>query len=202
MAEGKTEFHTGCTDEELMLIFINGDEKAFDELVRRYMDSVISYLYKFTGDYNISDDIAQESFIRLYRYKDRYDENSKFSPWFYSIVINRAKSAMQIKTDQDHISLNDMNNEEIGKIDHFSDPSDNDELEEYEYLNEVKIEYIKKAFELIDPLYKEVIILRFMKELEYEMIAEILNIPVGTVKSRISRGRSQIKEIINKNYNV
>ncbi|MBK7254248.1 MAG: RNA polymerase sigma factor [Ignavibacteria bacterium] len=147
MAEGKTEFHTGCTDEELMLIFINGDEKAFDELVRRYMDSVISYLYKFTGDYIISDDIAQESFIRLYRYKDRYDENSKFSPWFYSIVINRAKSAMHIKTDQDHISLNDMNNEEIGKIDHFSDPSDNDDLEEYEYLNEVKIEYIKKAFE-------------------------------------------------------
>ncbi len=202
MAEGKTEFHTGCTDEELMLIFINGDEKAFDELVRRYMDSVISYLYKFTGDYNISDDIAQESFIRLYRYKDRYDKNSKFSPWFYSIVINRAKSAMHIKTDQDHISLNDMNNEEIGKIDHFSDPSDNDDLEEYEYLNEVKIEYIKKAFEVIDPLYKEVIILRFMKEMEYEMIAEILKIPVGTVKSRISRGRSQIKEIINKNYNV
>ncbi|MBK8383765.1 MAG: RNA polymerase sigma factor [Ignavibacteria bacterium] len=202
MAEGKTEFHTGCTDEELMLIFINGDEKAFDELVRRYMDSVISYLYKFTGDYIISDDIAQESFIRLYRYKDRYDKNSKFSPWFYSIVINRAKSAMHIKTDQDHISLNDMNNEEIGKIDHFSDPSDNDDLEEYEYLNEVKIEYIKKAFEVIDPLYKEVIILRFMKEMEYEMIAEILKIPVGTVKSRISRGRSQIKEIINKNYNV
>ncbi len=202
MTEGKTEFHTGCTDEELMLIFINGDEKAFDELVRRYMDSVISYLYKFTGDYNISDDIAQESFIRLYRYKDRYDKNSKFSPWFYSIVINRAKSAMHIKTDQDHISLNDMNNEEIGKIDHFSDPSDNDDLEEYEYLNEVKIEYIKKAFEVIDPLYKEVIILRFMKEMEYEMIAEILKIPVGTVKSRISRGRSQIKEIINKNYNV
>jgi len=202
MAEGKTEFHTGCTDEELMLIFINGDEKAFDELVRRYMDSVISYLYKFTGDYKISDDIAQESFIRLYRYKDRYDKNSKFSPWFYSIVINRAKSAMHIKTDQDHISLNDMNNEEIGKIDHFSDPSDNDDLEEYEYLNEVKIEYIKKAFEVIDPLYKEVIILRFMKEMEYEMIAEILKIPVGTVKSRISRGRSQIKEIINKNYNV
>ena len=202
MTEGKTEFHTGCTDEELMLIFINGDEKAFDELVRRYMDSVISYLYKFTGDYNISDDIAQESFIRLYRYKDRYDKNSKFSPWFYSIVINRAKSAMQIKTDQDHISLNDMNNEEIGKIDHVSDPSDNDDLEEYEYLNEVKIEYIKKAFEVIDPLYKEVIILRFMKEMEYEMIAEILKIPVGTVKSRISRGRSQIKEIINKNYNV
>ena len=202
MTEGKTEFHTGCTDEELMLIFINGDEKAFDELVRRYMDSVISYLYKFTGDYNISDDIAQESFIRLYRYKDRYDKNSKFSPWFYSIVINRAKSAMHIKTDQDHISLNDMNNEEIGKIDHFSDPSDNDDLEEYEYINEVKIEYIKKAFEVIDPLYKEVIILRFMKEMEYEMIAEILKIPVGTVKSRISRGRSQIKEIINKNYNV
>ena len=202
MTEGKTEFHTGCTDEELMLIFINGDEKAFDELVRRYMDSVISYLYKFTGDYNISDDIAQESFIRLYRYKDRYDKNSKFSPWFYSIVINRAKSAMHIKTDQDHISLNDMNNEEIGKIDHVSDPSDNDDLEEYEYLNEVKIEYIKKAFEVIDPLYKEVIILRFMKEMEYEMIAEILKIPVGTVKSRISRGRSQIKEIINKNYNV
>lgn len=202
MAEGKTEYHTGCTDEELMLIFIDGDEKAFDELVRRYMDSVISYLYKFTGDYIISDDIAQESFIRLYRYKDRYDENAKFSPWFYSIVINRAKSAMQIKTDQDHISLNDMNNEEIGKIDHFSDPSDNDDLEEYEYLNEVKIEYIKKAFEVIDPLYKEVIILRFMKEMEYEMIAEILKIPVGTVKSRISRGRSQIKEIINKNYNV
>lgn len=202
MTEGKTEFHTGCTDEELMLIFINGDEKAFDELVRRYMDSVISYLYKFTGDYNISDDIAQESFIRLYRYKDRYDKNSKFSPWFYSIVINRAKSAMHIKTDQDHISLNDMNNEEIDKIDHVSDPSDNDDLEEYEYLNEVKIEYIKKAFEVIDPLYKEVIILRFMKEMEYEMIAEILKIPVGTVKSRISRGRSQIKEIINKNYNV
>ena len=69
-------------------------------------------------------------------------------------------------------------------------------------MNEVKIEYIKKAFEVIDPLYKEVIILRFLKEMEYEMIADILKIPVGTVKSRISRGRSQIKEIINKSYNV
>ncbi|MBS1553175.1 MAG: sigma-70 family RNA polymerase sigma factor [Bacteroidetes bacterium] len=201
MAE-KIQYQAGGTDEELMLRFINGDNKAFDELVRRYMDSVISYLYNFTGDYNLSDDIAQESFIRLYRYKDRYDENSKFSPWFYSIVINRAKSAMQVKTDKEHISLNDMNNDEIGKIDLVSDPSDNDDLEEYEYLNEVKIEYIKKAFEVIDPLYKEAIILRFMKEMEYEMIAEILNIPVGTVKSRISRGRSQIKEIISKNYNV
>ena len=202
MTENPERDYIKISDEELMLSFKNGNEKAFDELVKRYMEDVLNYLYKFTGDYNESDDIAQESFIRLFSYKDKYNENMKFSSWFYTIVINRAKTRMGLKTSRDYVSLDEMNEEELSGMEFYTDPSDEDELEESEYHKEIKLEYIKQAFDKMDYDYREVIFLRFDYEFDYEKIAKILDVPVGTVKSRINRGRAQLKEILKNDYNV
>lgn len=189
------------SDEELMIIFKGGDIKAFDELVNRYKDEIVNYLFRFTGDYAEADDIAQDSFIRLYKYKDKFDDKMKFNTWFYTIAINRARSHKSEMAKKEYVSLNDFTDDELNNIEHYSDPAEDEDRDEIEYYNGLKIEIIKKAFDLMDDVYREVILLRYVSEFEYEKISEILNIPAGTVKSRISRGKAQLKEIIKAEYN-
>jgi len=184
------------SDEELMIIFKGGDIKAFDELVNRYKDCIVNFLFRLTGDYAEADDIAQDTFIRLYKYKDKFDDGMKFSTWFYTIAINRARSSKSGKTNKDYVYLDDFTDDELNKIEYYSDPAEDEDRDENEYYNGLKIEIIKKAFEKLDNVFREVLLLRYENEFDYEKISEILNIPSGTVKSRISRGKAQLKELI------
>lgn len=182
------------TDEELILKFQKEDIAAFNEIVFRYKDRIVNFLYRYTNSREESEDIAQEAFIRLYRFKHLYKEVGKFSTWFYTIAINIARTNIRKKSKIRTMSINNFY-------------KDNDK--DYELPSKVTLPdedanavgenyYIQKAINSLDDIHKEVIILRDVQDLEYDEISKILNLPLGTVKSRINRARESLKAMMQK----
>jgi len=82
------------TDEELILLFQRDDVNSFNELVHRYKDKIVNFLYRYTGSREDAEDLAQDAFLRLYKSKHLYREIAKFSTWFYTIAINLGKTSL------------------------------------------------------------------------------------------------------------
>ncbi len=99
------------SDEQLLILFKNWNTAAFEEIVHRYKNKIINYLYHYTGDFDDAEDIAQESFIRICKYIKELDDVKNFSSWFYTIAANEAKT--KLKKKNRYISINELNEEEI-----------------------------------------------------------------------------------------
>lgn len=186
------------SDEELILEFQREKVEAFNELVIRYKDKVVNFLYRYTGDRDEAEDLAQDAFVKLYRSKHLYKEIAKFSTWFYTIAINTAKTDARKKSRYNTMSISDYDPEnekdyEIPANALAPDDAANASLENY---------YIQKAINSLEESFKEVIVLRDIEDMDYEEIAQITGLPLGTVKSRINRGREKLKKILNEIYKM
>ena len=82
------------TDEELILRFQNGDRLAYTQLVNKYRDRIINFIFRFVGDMDLAQDLAQDTFFKLYEKKDSYKQVAKFSTWLYTIAANLAKTEL------------------------------------------------------------------------------------------------------------
>lgn len=186
------------TDEELILEFQRTDNvAAFEQLVGRYKNPLMNFVFRFLGDYELSGDVVQETMIKVYRNKDSYKSIAKFSTWIYTIAGNLAKTELQRRKRRKLVSLSPS-----------SDDSDPIELPDKDAGPEeladagIKNKIIQDALLKISEAYREVVILRDIQEFSYEEIAEMLDITVGTVKSRINRGRAQLQELLKDIYKV
>ncbi len=177
------------TDEELIARFQQGDQQAFDMLVHRYKDQLLNFVYRFVGNRNDAEDIVQETFLRVYKNKHYYKEIAKFSTWIYTIAGNLAKTELRKRKRRKLFSVSNFMNEE--KDYEIPDEERNPELE---VDGTIKDDIIQKAIEKLPPKFKEVILLRDVQGFSYEEISQILNIPLGTVKSRVNRGRLKLQE--------
>ncbi len=185
------------SDEELIIAFQNGNVAAFNELVLRYKDKLVNFLFRYTGNRDDAEDLAQDTFVKLYRSKHLYKEIAKFSTWFYTIAINTAKTDSRKKNRYNSISLSEFDPDEDKDYEltaNVISPEDsaNASMEHH---------YIQKAIDALEDYFKEVIILRDIQDLDYDEIAEITGLPLGTVKSRINRGREKLKKSLSKIYN-
>lgn len=185
------------SDEDLIFLFQEGKEEAFDELVYRYQDKITNFLFRYTGNYETAEDLAQDTFIKLFKSKHLYKDIAKFSTWFYTIAINTAKTWLKNEGKIDTISIN-LGFDEDGEKDFDIESKDitpddyaNSRIEEY---------YIQKALSMLDDKFREIIILRDIQDLDYEEIAKILELPIGTVKSRINRAREKLKNLLQEIY--
>lgn len=188
--------YKALTDEELIFEFQKEDVQAFNEIVFRYKDKLVNFLFRYTGSRDEAEDLAQDTFLKLYRSKHLYKEIAKFSTWFYTIAINIAKTNLRKKSRKSAISISDFDPENEKDFDLPADvisPEDsaNASIENY---------YIQKAINSLGDKFKEVIVLRDIQDLEYEEIAKITGLPLGTVKSRINRGRERLKELLSDIY--
>jgi RNA polymerase sigma-70 factor (ECF subfamily) len=195
LLKGNREYKN-YTDEQLINEFKDGINPAFDEIVYRYKDRLVNFLFRYTGNRDDSEDLAQDAFIKLYRSKHLYQEIAKFSTWFYTIAINVAKTYIKKKSKLSTLSISDYDPENDKDFDIPANVLEPDEetnarLENY---------YIQKAINSLDDTYKEAIILRDIQDLDYKEIAKILDIPIGTVKSKINRGREKLKVILKDIY--
>lgn len=184
------------SDEELILEFQNsGNEKAFEILVSRFKNPLINFVYRFLGDYDNCVDVVQDTFIKVYRYKDSYSSLAKFSTWIYTIAGNLARTEYQRKRRRNFFSINSYGDEQKT----FDIP---DEAYRPDIQTDMKIksEIIQKALLKVRDTYREAVILRDIQELSYEEIAEIMQIEIGTVKSRINRGRSELQKYLKDIY--
>lgn len=184
------------TDEELILEFkTNGSEKAFEILVQRFKNPLTNYVYRFLGDYDSCVDVVQDTFVKVYRYKDNYSSLAKFSTWIYTIAGNLARTEYQRKRRRNFFSISGFGDEEKN----FDIP-DNSYRPDTQTDMKLKSEIIQKALLMVKDLYREAVILRDVQELSYEEIAEILQIEIGTVKSRINRGRAELQKYLKDIY--
>lgn len=180
---------SGPTDEELILAFQGGDEKSFDEIVNRYRDPLFNFVARLLGDSFFSEDVVQETFVRVYRNKHRYHQVAKFSTWIYTIASNLAKTELRRRKVRNFFSISSKGEDEkdYDLVDQHTDiERDVDSL--------IKSEMILKEINALPYHFKEAVLLRDVQDLSYEEIAQILDVPLGTVKSRVNRGRSRLQK--------
>lgn len=185
------------TDEELIIEFqSSGNEKAFEILVQRFKNPLTNYVYRFLGDYDSCVDVVQETFVKVFRYKDNYSSVAKFSTWVYTIAGNLARTEYQRKRRKNFFSISSYGEEEKT----FDIPDNSNRPDVAADMN-IKNEIIQKALLKVRDSYRDAVILRDIQELSYEEIAVIMKIEVGTVKSRINRGRAELQKYLKDIYN-
>ena len=184
------------TDEDLIKEFQdNNTLEAYDILVRRYKDPLMNFVYRFTGDRDVSSDIVQDTMIKFYMNKDSYRSFAKFSTWIYTIAGNLAKNELKRKKRRKIFSLENDDDEKSIQV------ADKNIIEPDKAADsEIKNEIIQKALLKVKDVYRDVVILRDVQELSYEEIAEITGLSLGTVKSRINRGRLQLQKLLKHIY--
>jgi RNA polymerase sigma-70 factor (ECF subfamily) len=179
------------TDEELIASFQNGNEQAYIELVRRYRNRLMTFVFRFVGDMESSEDIVQDTMIKVFTHKHYYKEIAKFSTWIYTIAGNLAKTELRKRKRRKVTLLSQMNTDDR-KYEIPSTELQSEDIVQSEYTERD----IQKAILQLPLHFRTVVILRDIQELSYEEISNIVNVPLGTVKSRINRARLQLQQTL------
>ncbi|RMF57244.1 MAG: sigma-70 family RNA polymerase sigma factor [Calditrichaeota bacterium] len=185
----KDKHNDRVTDEVLIARFQQGDVQAFEELVRRYKDQLLNFVFRFVGNRVDAEDIVQETFFRVFKNKHYYKEIAKFSTWVYTIAGNLAKTELRRRKRRKFFSVSNSINDEKD----FDLPS-GDLSPDQQVDGNIKEKIIQEAIDRLPTKFREVILLRDQQGFSYEEISQILRIPLGTVKSRVNRGRLKLQE--------
>ena len=180
---------SGPSDEDLIERFQRGDLYAFDLIVKRYKDQLLNFVFRFVGNHEEAEDIVQETFLRVYRKRKAYKRIAKFSTWIYTIAGNLARTELRRRKRKKLFSVTDMGYEDRDY--EISDEGLSPESRVNEILQE---EIIQKEINNLSPKFREVIVLRDVQELSYDEISKIIKVPIGTVKSRVNRGRLKLQK--------
>ena len=180
------------TDINIINLVKKGDLKAFDILVVKYQDRLVYSVYKFCSDLDLSQDITQEAFVKAYNNIDKFRGDSSFYTWIYRIAINTAKNYFSNKSRGAETYNEDLLDNALSDM---SLNSDNPEtLLEAEEMKDA----INQAFQNLPDEIRSTLSLREYDGLSYEEIAKVQNCPIGTVSSRIFKGRELINETFSK----
>jgi RNA polymerase sigma-70 factor (ECF subfamily) len=190
---------TACSDEELLARFRDGDEEAFELLVHRYERELYGYLRRYLGDDNLADDVFQNTFLQLVTKVGQYEEGRPVRPWLYTIATHQAIDALRRAGRHQAVSLDqgreESPNGEVHKLVEMletSRPGPSDQVQ-----GEEDKDRIRRGVEQLPPFLRQVVILAYYQGLKYREIAEILDIPVGTVKSRLHAALAKLQETWN-----
>jgi len=178
---------------ELLLISRarGGDRDAFGALVEQYRDNVYRLAYRMCGNAYDADEAAQEAFVAAWRALPNFRGDAKFSTWLYRLTTNAAIDVM--RREKRHQTVGD--GEMVDLADDADSPQETVERTEQQ-------EAVQKALATLSEEYREVLLLRYMEELDYAEIAEVLQLPSGTVKSRINRAKAALKTALLKSGNI
>jgi len=179
------------SDEKLMAKFQSGYEEAFNLLVERYQDRLNNFLYGYTHDRQDSEDLTQETFFRVFRSRHSYKPIAKFSTWMYTIAVNLAKSLYKKQKRMTKVTIHkDPDDSE----DQAMQLEDNDILPDDSLHEKMCVDELEQALMELSDDFREVVVLRDLQQLTYDEISDIADLPMGTVKSRINRGRAKLQE--------
>ena len=181
------------SDHELIEATKGGDEAAFGEIMGRYRNPITNYLYRFLNDYEEAVDLAQETFVRVYFAIDRYHTQFAFSTYIYRIATNLAISEIRKRKRRKLLSLTGLFQSEDDQQVEFQ-PPDTRALPDAELVDDERSQVIARAIAALPEKYRVPVILRDVEGKTYDEVAEIMELGLGTTKSRISRGRALLKE--------
>lgn len=172
------------TDEEMLADYLDGDVAAFRALVDRYHDPLIRFLFRLTGTRATAEDVFQETFLQVHQSASGFDGTKRFKPWLFTIAANKGRDALRRRNRRPAVSLSagiDGDSErsfvDLMQVD-IPDVSERLDREELAAA-------VQRAVDRLSPRLKEILLLAYFQKMGYQQIAEVLGIPLGTVKSRL-----------------
>ncbi len=182
-------------DAALVESYLEGNQRAFQVLADRYHDRLLNFIYRTVGDRDRSEDLVQETFVRVYRHLHRFDPSKKFSTWIYTIASNLAKNELRNRSRNPMVLFQaikknwDADHRPLQWEDESYSPDDL-------YRKRNLREKVEEAVDQLPDHHRVVFVLREMEGKTYEEISEITGVTLGTVKSRLNRARNKFAEII------
>jgi RNA polymerase sigma-70 factor (ECF subfamily) len=180
-------------DQELIASCLKGDAAAFGVMVRRYQDRLYNTVYRLVGNAEDAQDVVQEAFLNAYQSLDSFKGDALFFTWLYRIAVN---TAISLKRKQRVLLRIDGGRNGTGGVEPL-DPSDlsrpGHALEQAE--QETRI---RRALARLSPEHRAVLVLKDMEGQKYETMAEVLQVPIGTIRSRLHRARLELRELLEK----
>jgi RNA polymerase sigma-70 factor (ECF subfamily) len=166
-----------------------GDSAAFGRLVRKYQDRLVGALNHVCGSHDEAEDVAQEAFVQAYVKLSSFAGDSQFYTWLYRIAVNSAISRRRKRREETSV---DRTRETTG-----DEPHDGTEQAEDRLLREERAVLVQRALARLSDEHRTILVLREIENCDYEQIAQVFEIPVGTVRSRLHRARLQLKDELN-----
>jgi len=199
VSTGKAKAHRlqlgEATDSEVVQASLDGDSTAFDELVRRYDQRLLNFVYRTIGDRERGEDLVQETFVRVYRHLHRFDQSKKFSTWIYTIASNLAKNELRNRSRNPLVLFQTL--KKNWDADHRPLEWEDTQYKPDDLFRKRHLRaQVEKAVSQLPEHHRVVFVLREMEGKTYEEIADITNCNLGTVKSRLNRARNNFASII------
>jgi RNA polymerase sigma-70 factor (ECF subfamily) len=174
------------SDAELLTRYTAGEEAAFSEIVTRYKNGLYAFLRQFLNRHDLVEDVFQETFLQLYASRNSFDTNRPLRPWLFTISANKAKDALRKWQRTSTVSIGTMADSQDLSFDDMLNTVTSDSTLPYEELQ--KGETSSRVGRIIADMpenLREILILAYFQGFSYKQMAEILSIPIGTVKSRL-----------------
>ncbi len=186
-------------DNHYVALCQGGDTNAFQVLVERYQKKMLNIAYRITGDYEEACETVQEAFLSAFKAIKKFRGEAAFSTWLTGITMNHARNRLKKMRSHSHhegVSIDDPIETETGQI-LYDHPSQEEPIIEQLEKKELQAK-VQECIGTLDDEFREVLVLRDMQEFSYDEIHAILNIPEGTIKSRLFRAREALKNCLNK----
>ncbi len=183
------------TDSQVVQSFLDGEVRAFSELVKRYDKRLLNFVYRTVGDRERAQDLVQETFVRVYRHLRRFDQTKKFSTWIYTIAGNLAKNELRNRSRNPLILFQAI--KKNWEADHRPLEWEDTKLRPDDLYRKRHLkELVERAVAELPEHHRMVFVLRELEGKTYEEIADITGCNLGTVKSRLNRARNNFARII------
>ena len=187
---------SGESDRELIRRAQGGDQQAFADLYGRYRRKVLNYLYRFTGNRSVSEDLTQETFLKISRNLDRYQPTGSVAGWIYKIAGNLALNALRDRPASREISLDEPLELEEGTVSRMETLAGSDPRPDEEAVRAEQERVVQQALMKISPPYRKALILCDIEGYPYRIAAQILDCSINTIASRVARGRIQLADLL------
>ncbi len=174
------------TDAELMQRYVEGDEAAFREIVSRYKNTLYAFLKRFLNRSDLIDDVFQETFLQLFMSRDKFDPSRPLRPWLLTMAANKAKDALRKAQRTNAVPIGTISESEDMSFDEMVNVLSSDTAVPYDDVE--RSETAARVNEVIANMpenLREILILAYFNRVSYKEMADILRIPIGTVKSRL-----------------
>ncbi len=176
------------TDESLLKEYLRGKQGSFELLVRRHSRELFQFVLRFTGDSTAAEDVVQDSFLQVHHSARSFDPARRFKPWLFTIAANKARDSLRRRTRRREVPFDaTIGGEESGSGGKFLDllATDDTAAPEEELQADENRQLVRQIIESMPDHLSEVLILGYYHRFPYKEIAEIVGIPLGTVKSRL-----------------
>lgn len=182
-------------DKEIVNKVLNGDTQQFETIVLKYTKMVYNLAYRMLKDFQEAEDISQEVFLKVFKQLKKCKDKETIKTWIYTITYNTCIDLIRKNKNQQNISIFKNQNENDNN-DAYIKIESNEYTPEKQVIIKEEVKNLENALNKLDDVSRTIVFLRDVKELSYNEISQITGINIGTIKSRLSRSRNQLKNFL------